>query len=736
MISAGLSFQWIRFNGAPSYRKTSYSLAFGGNTVSLGATYNSFSSADDAAVDRLGTFDVGLMLRPFSVLSFGLAVKDLDGSRLRGATLPRRYDAGLAFRPFTDRLSFAADLIADDVSANGGARLSYTALLEPLEGFVISAGYSHVLSGAAQSVGQIALTLNGRHFGATYAGALSREIAGADHLLQLRLSRGVTRSVAAPHHRYVVLDLKELLAAKRAPLISLLPGEARDPYLTTLAALRRLAIDPRVDGVVLKVSDLDDVGNGKVEELRQAILTVRASGKRVIAYLTDGGDNEYYLASAAEKLFCVPEATLLINGYSASALFLGETLEKIGVSVDVAKVGAFKNAPDEFVRRDMSAEQREATTAFLDGVDRRYVEGVTRARGLTEAQLRAVLSQGLLTPKMAKAAGLVDDVLYPDELQEWLNKSTGRQLDLSSEYEEEEPLTRSWGQRGRLALINITGTIADGKSRADPFGAVHIAGAETILKQLEDAGEDPLVRAVVLRVDSGGGSASASDMIWRSVRRLREHKTVVVSMGDYAASGGYYIAMAGEEILAEPNTLTGSIGVFALKPNFGGLLAKLGVHQEVIRKSERADLFSFMRPWTEGEQQAVQRYVDEFYDTFITKVAAARKLDKARVDGMARGRIWSGTTAKELGLVDAIGGLPEAIVRARSLAKVPVDEELDIELYGASRGLPGLSVTPGVPGLPARVQQALGVASDALGGPLADLPEGPLMMVPYRLVVK
>jgi protease-4 len=570
--------------------------------------------------------------------------------------------------------------------------------------------------------------------GATYAGGGTPILEGTSHLFQLRLSKGAARGLAPRPNPWVTIDLHALLSPQKGSLLSLLPQETQAPYLSALALLRRLSEDPRVDGVVVRVAELDDIGSGKVEELRDALAGVARSGKRLFALLTEGGDSELYLATAAEKIFTVPQATLLINGFSSTALFLGDALGKAGVTVDVARVGEFKNAPDEFTRSSMSPAQKEAMGAYLDGIYSRYLATVGKARNLSKEKLEEALSSGILSPRAAKEAGLVDDVLYPDELQEVLNKAAGHTVDLVSDYGPSQALARRWGERPKIAVVNVEGTIADGASRSDPLGAVQIAGAETILKALEAAAEDASVVAIVLRVDSPGGSGAASDLLWRAARKLRERKPIVASMGDYAASGGYYIAMAADEIVAEPSTLTGSIGVFALKPNFGPLMGKLGVNADVLKRGERADLFSLARPWTEGEQQAMQRYVDDFYDTFITKVAESRKLEKGKVDEISRGRVWSGAAAKDLGLVDQLGGLSEAIGRARARANLAPGAEVEVVLLGGGGGL--FSLTMAQEEASGRLARALGDVAVALGLPLVDLPSGPLAMLPFRLRVK
>ncbi len=760
IFSAGVSAQWVRGSpggaaatagglglpGRLTMRKLGYTLALGSRSFSIGGSYNVFASSTSQAVDQLTTFDLGLMLRPSSWLSCGASVRNVDAPTLESAAgplgrVPRVYDIGLGFRPFTDRITLAGDFIADDVAGLNAGRLSWALGLEVLEGLVLHLGASHPVQGnlGAGLVAQVGLTLNAANVGLSMASAVvPNPPAGSrvgSQLVQLRLSSDDYPSLRLATRPWAVLDLAELVRAPETPLVSVLPPSGGDPYFELLGTLQRMKQDDDLGGVVLKISGIGDLGRARFEELRTAISELRGAGKKVVALVMDAEDDEYYLATAAEKIYAVPQATFLVNGYTASATFLAGALTKLGVKVDVARVGAYKNAPDEYTRTDMSPEQREVLDEFLDGIFERYVAAVSEARKIPAEQFKAALASGILAPDAAQKAGLIDGILYPDELQDRLGELTGQRVRLTDKVGGDPRAQQRWGVRPRVAVIPITGTIAEGKSRSNPFGALSVAGAETILEALSRANDDPDVVAIVVRVDSPGGSGAASDLIWRAIKKVRENKPVVASMGDYAASGGYYVAMAGQEIFAEPSTLTGSIGVFAVKPSIGPLLEKLGINRVTLNRGDKADLLSLTNEWSPEEQQAMQQYIDSFYDTFITKVAESREMTKEAVDQVARGRVWSGARAIDIGLVDELGGLREAVTRAKVLAGYEADRDLDVHLYGRERGFFSLPLGEASAGT-AQLQRAIGDVAHAAGIPLSELPDGPLAMLPWRITIR
>lgn len=684
-LALGFSLEWLRFGpgSGPHFRRTTWALSLGGEALSLGAAYHIYGGTESPFFDHLTSWDVGIIARPVRALSLGFSVLDVDAPEVGRISLPRRYDVGLGLRPFGERLTVSADLLVGDNAGFDHGALGYALRWRALDGVTLFGGLTHYYK-QGELAGTVGLQLDGPHVGLAYAAGANSGLDQMEHTIGVRLSTARHPSMGESG-QVALLDLGELLK-KEDGLVALLGGGQADPYLTTLELLRRAKSDTAISGVVLKFGDLEGgLGSAHVQEMRQAITALHDAGKPVIALLTNADDSDYFLASACDRIYAVPEATLLINGLSWSTVFLGESLARLGVRVEVARVGAYKNAPDQLTRTDMSPEQREAEETFLKTVWTQYEDAVTSRRKLDKAKFDAAIGHGILTPQQAKELGLIDDVAFPDDLEKLAGDVLGRKATLVRDYDDWERAPDRWSALPKVALVRIAGTIVDGKSSSGLGGAV--AGSETLVKGIDAARDDASVKAIVIRVDSPGGSGNASNLIERAIEKAREKKPVVVSMGDTAASGGYYVAVGGDAIWAEPTTLTGSIGVFVIKPDLSGLLGKLSVHDVTIKQGDRADIFSFTQPWTEGEQAAMQGYADAFYDRFITLVAQRRKLDKAKVDRIARGRIWSGADAKSLGLVDQLGSLDDAIQDAKKRAGLDGDERVELAIFGSAKSL-------------------------------------------------
>ena len=496
-----------------------------------------------------------------------------------------------------------------------------------------------------------------------------------------------------------------------------------DRYFLALAVqLRALANDDAVAGLLVKIEDLE-LGLARIEEVRDLLAALRARGKKVYAYVVYPATREMYLASACDQIVIHPAGGVAMNGISQDATFYKDVMDRLGVSVDLVRIAEFKGAMEPFILNQQSAPVRDNKNRLLDDVFNRLVvaiaEGRTRARRnagggaeLTEAKARALIDRGGLTPTEAQTEGLVDAVRDEGELNVYLGQASGhpgiavRGIDSSPVH------PRAWKNR-RLAVLMVDGTIVDSDSQQLPFSLGAVAGADSLVAALEQCKKDPSIAGVVLRVNSPGGSAFASDVIARAITRVRAAgKPVVVSMADYAASGGYYISAPADAIFAEPSTITGSIGIFSFKVDVQKVLANVGISVETFRRGAHADLLSPYRPWTADERKLVEEKIRYLYDLFLTTVGNGRKakgVTAERANELGRGQVWTGAQALGLGLVDTTGGLIPAIERTAAMA----------HLRGEDGALPEMVVWPRPRST--IVEKALGIAAvKALAGPAGD----------------
>lgn len=447
-------------------------------------------------------------------------------------------------------------------------------------------------------------------------------------------------------------------------------------------AIDRAAADGDVDALVLHVDDVA-WGWSRVSEFREAVRRFREAGKPVFAQLSGGGEQALLLASAADRVSMPETAVLQLDGLSLSAMFLRGTYDKVGITPNFAHVGQYKSAVETYTRTGFSEPARTALDALLDDDFALLVDSLASARGLPGDSIRRLIDEGPFTAPGALAAGLLDTLLDEPSLDAVAEGCTGRDLRRTSLGRYADVPDGLPGD-DEIALVVASGAIVPGRSHNSPFGGEQ-CGSETIVNALRDARKRRSVKAIVLRVDSPGGSGQASDDIWQEVRRARERKPVVVSMSNLAASGGYYIACGANAIVAEPATVTGSIGVFGGKLNLMGLYRKLGLNVETISRGRNAEMLSPFRDFTPEEQRLYQAQLDDFYRVFVSRVAEGRGLDPAMVDSLGRGRVWSGLAAQRFGLVDTLGGLRTAVAVARQRAGLGEDREARLTQYPRPR---------------------------------------------------
>lgn len=689
MVGVGIGFEWLRpttgFQGA----KSSLGFSVGPRALSIGTTLNWFYSPTvdffglNTGLNGLVSADLGLQSMPARWLSFGAMIRNLNTPANVFVGFTREYTVGFGLRPFGERLSLGVDWIINERLSPLLSRLQYTANIEPVRGIHVIGGFSHAFAPGAPSFGQVALALDFEHFGYTQGVSFTANQANFQFMGRFSADKYGT---LVPAKKIAVVSLGDIGGSATSTLGSLLGVVAEDRYLKFIRFLDRAADDPDLAAVVLKVEGAS-VGFARADEVRSAIVRLRANGKKVVAYALSVGDAEYVMTSACDAIYAAPEAMFMVDGLRSSTIFFGGTAELLGITVDVARVGKYKNFPDQFTRRDMSDEQREAVNAYLDTTQKTVLERVTSQRKIDAERWQAFLDEGLKPIRRVKQLGLIDDVLTPPQFDEVVKNLVPGAL-VEQGYRPFDTRTTRWGTKREIAIVPVLGNISGGKNQNSPLGIGLTAGAQSFIEAITEAANDENVAAIVLRVDSGGGDGLASDLMYRAVIEAKKKKPVVASMGDVAASGGYYVAMGADEIWASPTTLTGSIGVFFAKPAVRNFANGLGVFQESINRGKNAGITDLFDPWTDEQRLAAQSWVDEFYDTFITEVAASRKLDKAAVDAVARGRVWSGEDAKGKGLVDKMGGLMDAISAAKVKAGFAADDrELALNFYTANPGL-------------------------------------------------
>jgi protease-4 len=449
-------------------------------------------------------------------------------------------------------------------------------------------------------------------------------------------------------------------------------------------ALRKARIDNRVTSVVIRPTTSGALW-AKVQEVRDAIVDFKKSEKPVIAFLEFGGDQAFYIASACDKVFLMPTASLDLTGLASYELFLRGTLDKIGAYPDALHVGDYKTAANTFTEHTMTPAHREMAQSLNTDLYEQLVRGLAEGRHKSEDEARKLIDHGPYLPEDAVRAGLVDDLAYEDEIDDKVQLGSGEVRYLQQkDYRHVASSTLGLDKGERIAVIYAVGLISSGESSNDSTQG-QVVGSDTIVRYLRRARSDSSIRAIVLRVDSPGGSAIASDVIWREVLLTREKKPVVASMSDVAASGGYYIAMPAHAIVAQPGTLTGSIGVVSIKFVIDGTLKKMGINMESVSQGRYAEIYSPIRQFSPEERARMQQIMQATYDTFVEKAASGRNTTPERIDAVAQGRVWTGRQAKQLGLVDELGGLDRALALAKQRANIAQDAQVELVVYPPKR---------------------------------------------------
>ncbi|MFZ0886355.1 MAG: signal peptide peptidase SppA [Candidatus Acidiferrales bacterium] len=482
-----------------------------------------------------------------------------------------------------------------------------------------------------------------------------------------------------PSRGVLVMDLTGQIEEQRAPdIFSAFSGSSVPVLHDYVDAIDAAANDSRITGLVVRIAPLE-TGWGKLEEIRAHLLRFRKSGKTSICYLGyDGiGNPEYYLASACQQVWLVPTAPVSIRGMIAQALFLRGTLDKLKIVPEFYHIAEFKTAGNTFTEKKFTPAHKEEVEGLLHSIYEQYLNDASSARGMTAPQFEALLDQGPFSSKDAVANKIVDRLGYWDQVQSYFKKEDKGWNPISlNRY---RPFVKNVGST-EIAVVHATGLIVSGDSGTTPGGGF-VMGGDSVASDIREARQDSAIKAIVLRVDSGGGSVVGSEVIRREVELANYAKPVVVSMSDVAASGGYWIAAPARKIVADPDTITGSIGVLIGKLNVSGLYNLLGISTDYVATSDNATLFSDQQNFSPAQRAYIEKSLNETYADFTKGVAAGRKMPVEAVEKVAKGRVWSGSQAKQLGLVDELGGLDRAIEVAKELSGIPASESVRIVRY-------------------------------------------------------
>jgi len=685
----GLGFGVEEVNQGDRYRRYTTALS---SEISEGFQIGmAYHWSDNLA--RENSWDLGMLIRPTRWISLGANITNAIGGNSAGTVLEPAYNLGLALRPFGPDLTLTADVnLWKDATNNYGDEMdpTFTASWKALDGVYLRGGYSLdsevAFAGLSFSVRSTELS--------TYNGFRSNSAAGVPEdagVSSLRLSSTWKPSIADKFMKDRIVRIRlDGRYEEEMTTFSFFAPRSKTMY-SVISRLQKLTNDPEVAGIWLDIRN-PSVRFSDLVEIRDALERFKAKGKKVVVYSKNYSLGSYYLASVADEVFLYPAGSIILPGINSKQFYFKELLDKLKIEPQFLHVGDYKSATEMFNRSDMSDEAREATENFFRSIWDEIVESVAASRNVTNSTVESWIDSALVEAHQAEELGLVDQLVYPDEFMKKLKKamSLSENTPIVSEggYFMTAPPSEEWKDMTspKIAIVVAEGTINTGSSNRSPFSGNKTLGSATVAAAIRNARENPRVKAIVLRVDSPGGSSLASDIIQREVAITTDrsiegvrHIPVVVSMSDLAASGGYYISCSADTIVAPRTCITGSIGVWGGKFAFDGLLDTLGIGVDGVSFGRNSGLMGVER-WNDEQQAIILKSMRNTYDTFRTKVSEGRGMDMERVHELGQGRIWSGEDALENGLIDVLGGLKEAIDIAKGMANIETDN-VDAVIY-------------------------------------------------------
>ncbi len=641
--------------------------------LNLGLAFHSFQSADDQRFDELSSVQFGAQLRLGEHIALGFNGRDINRPFLyEGTALPAEYEATAGLRFWDGRILFdtgsrsyvgASDvdiLTRLAVEPFGGLRFFAHAEFGVVDETDSASGtFDTLVVGTELSLGSTGFEFGtnfDRRTGDTPGWASVGGYVWAS-------SAPKKRSLLEGSQGWVSYNLAVSITETKQSGLFTASSTAFSEIVTDFEAM---ATDEAVSGVLIRLGGTP-VGYAQAWELRQAIQRLRDNGKQSVAFIPQGTLRDYYIGSAADEIWISPTNAFQPGGLRTQFITAAGALRKAGVEAQFVRIGDYKSAPELTVRDTPSDAAREQREAYLDDFYNEVVDGISKGRGLERNVVEGLLESGAILPDEALEKKFVDRIVYGDELDQAFEDMIGRRVSFSKGYKRPRTLEAYWRDRPEIAVVVVEGLIVqlDG---ANPLTGGIAAESSRLEPLLESLTKNPNVKAIVVRIDSGGGSAYASDVIYRALRRAAARKPVIASMGNSAASGGYYVAAGADTIVATPTTVTGSIGVFSGKFNFKKLASRLGISIESLERGTSVRYDDFYEPWTEKELESVGRSISYLYQLFLTQMAATRPLSADEIDTVARGRVWTGKAARENKLVDVEGGLLTAIRLAEQKA--------------------------------------------------------------------
>jgi protease-4 len=672
LMTKNLAFggEWLENVGSQFYQKWHLSLGFPiWKWINFGFTYRWYGT-----IDRNSEWNFGTIARPFPWVSAGAVIDNVG----KANDLPSVGQVGIAFRPFGDQFTFAADLYKDIDTDDSEPGTRLYAEIEPINGIILSALYF-----TKESDLRFGVNLNFPKFGVGSVMHTSQDEV-TDGSVFVHSSTSKYRSIfKKPEKTVAKLKFSGNIQEEGIPFLSGRLISLKD----ILDKINDAKENPDVEAILIEF-DTFNCGFSKLLEIRNAINDFRNSGKRAFCYADILYNGTYLIASVCDSIYLNPAGTAWITGLTSVSIYFKDILDKLGINAEYEYIAEYKSAHEPFTRDSMSDKNREQMNALLDDFFSVYVEEIAKSRNISEEETRDLIDNGPYTALEAKDFGLVDGLIYKDEVESKIENVIGKKVTFreSKKITDAKRYKTEWKypeqETQKIALIYGSGGITTGESSRG-FSGSQTMGSETIANAIRQAREDNSIKAIVFRIDSPGGSALASDIIWREVVLTttgENKKPFIVSMSDVAASGGYYIACAADTIIALPTTITGSIGVLAGKFDISELLEKIGVNIEEINRGKNSSILSPFKPSSEEEREKIRQQIEWIYDDFTEHVADGRGIPQDSVRKIGKGRVWSGKSAKDIGLVDEIGGLNDAIEIAKVMAKIPEGAEVIIEI--------------------------------------------------------